>query len=347
MKITSNAHKLSAEFYLYDWNPELSFFEFKQMSDQSYRDSPFLDARIRSVGIKPLRYHQQTLEQFFCNQPPRLAPIIFHTGYCGSTLLSRALSASQNILPLREPKPLWKLAASYSVLEQPTRLLNREQWNVVARILLRSYARSFGEHQVALIKATSTSSNLIVPLIENTLLDRAMLLYQPLRSHLATNLRAEAPRNSLRTWAVHRMREWIKIPGVPKLYVSELSAGKLAVVSWLGSMYLMLEAMDQYPEHCRLYNFDTFLEDSENCMLEISEWMGFASEQESLLAALPEITSRNSKRPGESFLVSARQQKHAKALKHKTSQVKEAMDWAGYLTTKIAAFSKCREYVGD
>ncbi len=347
MNSTSRPDTSTAEYYLHNWVPAIGVIETLQMSEQGYRDSFQLDARIRTAGTAPSRYELTTLEPFFREQPSRMAPIIFHTGHCGSTLLSRVLSGSPNILPVREPMPLWQLADNFAVLDHSTRLLNREQWNLAARVLLYSYSRTFGDHQTALIKATSTSNNLIVPLIKNKLLKRAVLLYQPLISHLAATLRAAKPSDDLRSQAVPRMREWMKIPGAPSLYVSDLSPGQLSVVSWLSSMVLMLEALEQYPGYCQLQNFNYFLADPEKCVSRISEFLGFASESASLLESLPGVLSRNSKITTKAFSASDRQRKHAEVIDTKADQVADAMGWAEELIRDVAAFSKCHDYLRD
>lgn len=347
MQADTFSHTRTAEYYLYDWTPSLNLIDVKQMDEQNYRDSSWLDSRIRSSGIKPFRYPFSKIESFFGEPPAKTAPLIFHIGHCGSTLLSRVLSASPNILPLREPRPLRALSQCFSELDHPARLHNREQWDRVAKVLMHSYCRTFGEHQTAQIKMSSFCNNLISPLIENELFDRALLLYQSLYSHLASTLGIDMPSSDLRSTAAPRMWEWMKIPGAPTLQVSEMSLSELSVLNWLGSMYLLLGAQEQYPQHCKLHSFGSFLANPAGSVVDICEWFDMSSECETLLANLEEETSRNSKLPGKEFSARDRQEKHKKVHQKKQSEISHAMTWAAELCETVPALSPCAEYFSD
>ncbi|MGH6631339.1 MAG: hypothetical protein ACREB3_16555, partial [Burkholderiales bacterium] len=88
---------------------------------------------------------------------------IFHLGHCGSTLLSRALSASPNVLPVREPLTLRRLAADAGSIH-------------LLPLAIAAHARVFHPGQVAVIKATSTCNSLIEPLLAADENSRAILM---------------------------------------------------------------------------------------------------------------------------------------------------------------------------
>lgn len=99
-----------------DWllagvEPEHDRYAFARVSRATYRDSAFLDHRIRPVPTEVCSLSGAKVDRLLTAHPPRPAGWIFHTAFCCSTLLAHCLDHPGRTLVLREPAVLSRLAA--------------------------------------------------------------------------------------------------------------------------------------------------------------------------------------------------------------------------------------------
>ena len=73
-----------------------------KMSPQFYQDSVFLDPG-RMKGTCVIEVPFKWVESIANSVEIQKMPMIFHTAFCGSTLMSQSLQATFNVLSLREP----------------------------------------------------------------------------------------------------------------------------------------------------------------------------------------------------------------------------------------------------
>jgi hypothetical protein len=159
-----------------------------RITEAELRTASFLDERLGMQGRvgfwMPLEGIAAAASSVSQAQPS--ADFIFHIGHCGSTLLSRLLDQSSNVLGLREPLPLRELSENMRDLESPLSRLNRAQWEGVLAASLTLLGRRFTEQQRIIIKATSTCNGLVDPVLGLYPESRAVLLYIRLEPYLAT-----------------------------------------------------------------------------------------------------------------------------------------------------------------
>ena len=150
----------SALWHLHEIDPERGHFVLRRIEEAQYRQASFLDQRIEKACATAFKYPIQHLESLFPEDktPVRPCHYIFHIGHCGSTLLSRALSASPAIFPVREPLTLRTLAGLYR--EPGAGSFDHGLLQQLAPTVLRGFRRAFSEKQVTMVKATSICNNL-------------------------------------------------------------------------------------------------------------------------------------------------------------------------------------------
>lgn len=107
---------------------------------------------------------------------------IFHTAFCGSTLMAKALDASPRAFGLKEPDVLINLANRFIRSDDRA---NRERLRLVLRLL----ARPFGAGETVIAKPTNFANRLAVPALELLPESRAVLLYSDLRTLLRSILK--------------------------------------------------------------------------------------------------------------------------------------------------------------
>lgn len=119
------------------------------------------------------------------SEQTKAPPFIFHTAFCCSTLLARALDVPGVALALKEPDILMGLANALRVDEQlrqsPARM------SALVRTVFGLLGRRFSAGEPVLIKPTNSANNLVPYAVESGA--RVILLYGGLRDFLISVLK--------------------------------------------------------------------------------------------------------------------------------------------------------------
>ena len=113
--------------------------------EDAYRSSSFLDDRILGAATRggwvPVECVVEAAGQLVDGMRP--LHFIFHTGHVGSTLVSRLLDETGQVLSLREPLPLRTLAEAHDVLHAPESLLGPQPFDRLLETMLRLWRRGY------------------------------------------------------------------------------------------------------------------------------------------------------------------------------------------------------------
>lgn len=331
---------------MYDYNVADQLFSLMRIDEETYRAASFLDHRINKFQCPVVHYELRHLAGVFprLNENRKPLRFIFHVGHCGSTLLSRALAASQKVLPFREPVTLRSLSADQRDLGTPLSMLPEENWSWLLTTVLDTLARSFRADQVNVIKATSSANNLILPILEEHEAHRAVLLYIPLESYLATMLADSASGGDLKGQARKRMLDWLKIDTDTDLAIHALDNPRLAALSWLTSMNYMLAAMRQHTERLLMVDFEEFLADPPGHLDRIAAFLGLREESRSIVEGYAGIAGRYSKNPDAPFGAGERSRKLNLSREKRAGDIKEGIMWAESRVRRISGLEDCARY---
>ena len=107
---------------------------------------------------------------------------IFHTSFCGSTLLARALDIPGASVALREPDVLINLANRLTRSDDGA---NRERLELVLKLL----ERPFAPDENVIVKPTNFANRLVEPLLAMRPDSRAVLLYSDVETFLRSLLK--------------------------------------------------------------------------------------------------------------------------------------------------------------
>ena len=227
---------------------------FVKMSPRWYRESVFLDpGRIKGTFV--IEADLSWLQQICSSIKQQPASFIFHTAFCGSTLMSQALDALYQILPLREPEVLGNLLVyQRSDVNEKTKQL----WlDCVLRLLSRRYETD----QQVVVKVNDYANPLMLALANADYLKPTLFMYTPLNEFLAGCLKA----NNRREWIAQRYKaivnvvpHWLNLP--ENMSIREDSYGKMAAVYWCYNIALYLEAANRSSSQVRSLDFNQMLE---------------------------------------------------------------------------------------
>ena len=147
-----------------------------QMDAAGYRAASFLDDRILGPTTQGAWFPVAAISDAARRvQSARAVHFIFHTGHVGSTLVSRLLDESGDVLSLREPLPLRTLADARDVLNLPESLLSVAQSSDCLSMFMKLWGRGYAANRAIVVKATSSAGRLAIPLLEHSAASRAIV----------------------------------------------------------------------------------------------------------------------------------------------------------------------------
>jgi len=236
---------------------------FVKMSPRWYSESVFLDpARIRGTCLVEINLEKlQLMTQEITWQP---SAYIFHTAFCGSTLLAQALGSAFNCLPLREPEVLGNLQ---TYLASQTKNNEQQKHDWLGNVL-RLLSRRFDSRQTAVIKTNDFSNPMMIRLLEYPQHIPVLFMYIPLNEFVVACLKAENRRQWIQSRYLFARKKVSRILTLPDDFVVDInvdetrnynSYAQMAAVYWSYNIGLYLEAWRQFPDKLNSLDIKTLL----------------------------------------------------------------------------------------
>ncbi|MFL5238920.1 MAG: hypothetical protein ACJ8EL_15220 [Rhizomicrobium sp.] len=248
----------SPELFPLVWDPATDEVTLIRLTEVDYRQASFLDARILSPRTPRRLLAWQDLAAAAAATLLREAEnYIFHIGHVGSTLLSRMLGAHPQVFALREPAILRTLAHVHSI---PDRSCPPLQTDERLSVVLKLLSRTFRPEQRAIVKATSFVSELAVPILSGVPGAKAIFVFAPAETYLATILGAANSPSEARLLAEGRLTRLHRHIGQPRWKLSALSDGEMVAMSWVCEMTSLGATAELAGERAAWLDFDGFLQ---------------------------------------------------------------------------------------
>ena len=137
----------------------------------------FLDDRYFRNRFPVVIHRRSEIEALAAGEREGTLRLIFHTAFCGSTLLAKAMDRRGLVTALQEPIILNDLALR-PIDRDPG--LHRQLLGLTLRLL----ARPFGDDQAVVVKAANVANRILVPTLDAAPQSRAVLLYSSLTDFL-------------------------------------------------------------------------------------------------------------------------------------------------------------------
>ena len=193
------------------------------------------------------------------------APIhfIFHTAFCCSTLMLRALDIPGRTFGLKEPDVFINLANRFIRRDDAS---NRERLRLVLRLL----ERPFEAGETIIVKPTNFANRLLLPVLEASPGSRAVLLYSDVR----TLLRSLLKRGMWgRIWGRKLFRSAASWSSLDLGYSEEetfiLTDLQALALGWLMQIHEFGEAARRMGDRVMLIDSEDFLADPAATLLEV------------------------------------------------------------------------------
>lgn len=233
------------------WDRPAAALQFIHLPRERHGEFTFLADEY--LGAAQLPTATVSLAELLSTSPqqPPAAHFIFHSAFCCSTLLARALDLPGKAMALKEPQILNELADGAR-----NKMLNGELLALVLRLLSR---RSAPDERV--IVKPSNVVNLLAPALMDLSDDsRALFLYAPLRHFLGSIARKGLwGRRWGRRLYLQLLRDTGLQFGLGDGEQFELSDLQVAALAWLMHHAQAAALFEQCPGRVRTLDSDTFL----------------------------------------------------------------------------------------
>lgn len=265
-------------------------FGFLHLADELIDRAPFLDVRLDAPLADAVQVPAADVPIVV---PPRVA-WLFHTSFCASTLLARALHVAPFQIALKEPFVLRRLAdarkggwAVDGLLEASVGLLGRP-WHPGGAVV---------------IKPTHVALNVAVSLLEATPASRAIVLTSPLEDFLISNLKklpeSQAKIPILVDRALRATTFGTRLPAAAQQPPDLICAAGL---QWAAQRELVVDVLEAAgPARIRALDADTLLADVPGQVWACAQWLQLPVPRERLLAHTAAVASRNAKAMWEAY----------------------------------------------
>jgi hypothetical protein len=300
-----------------------------RFDSNSYRAASFLDDRILGPSTQGIWLQvARAIEAARQIADPRPLHFIFHTGHVGSTLVSRLLDETGIMLPLREPLPLRTIADARDQLSRPESLLSESQFLALIDALMRLWERGYGWTRAVVVKATSSSGRIAIPLLELRPQSRAIYLNLRAEPYLATLLAGQNSAEDLRGHGPGRIRRLQLRCAVPLQPLHELSPGELAALGWLAETASQQDALQELPRQVMPIDFDVFLAAVPAGLERILGHFGLPPEARYLagIGASP-ILRHYSKAPDQPYSADDRELQLRESRRDNAQEIRRGMAW--------------------
>jgi hypothetical protein len=233
---------------------------FIRLSRADYERASFLDGRVLGpqTSSRTLPW-SEAATAIDAAQLIERCGFIFHIGHVGSTLLSRLIGADRGVFSLREPLLLRTFAQLSDQPETQPRHWRDEDFDARLTGCLRLLSRTFDTSQLPLVKATSFVSELAAGLLSRASKPKAVMMYVPPESYLATILGGPNSRQEARMLAPSRLRRLNRRIGTAAWQLASLSEGEVLALSWACEMSALAQAANCGGRRAFWVNFEQFL----------------------------------------------------------------------------------------
>ncbi|MBB4860254.1 hypothetical protein HNO88_003596 [Novosphingobium chloroacetimidivorans] len=324
MTLSSTTAPLLADatWLAHRYDPGHDAVHFVRVPREAHRTATFLTDEHLPPGLEPLVVRRADAMAMV----PRTAPLhfVFHSAYCCSTLLARAFDRPDWAMGLKEPVIFndlvgWKRRGGQgpdmaSVLDDALTLL----------------ARPFTPGEAVIVKPSNIASVIAAPILALRPQSRAVLLYAPLRTYLASIAKKGLDgRLWVRTLLLGLLDDRLIDMGFsPRDHLGH-SDLQVAAVGWLAQQALFARLVSQFGDtRVRTLSSADLMRDPAAAMTRLAALFGLPLQpgEAARMVAGPAFT-RHSKSDTQ-FAASEREAEHSAAAQTHGDEIDKVAQWA-------------------
>jgi len=304
-----------------DYDPAMDRVLLARIDSDVIAQSSFLDGRT-PLSSGPA----QSVSVADCIPKQHAPAMLFHTAFCGSTLLARALQAPPAVMSLREPSALLALAmASLKPDIVPPAQVER-----AARVVLGLLGRPWVVGGRVLIKPTNQVNRILPLLLRISPQSRVLLLHSSLEQFLMSCLKKLPAAEQQVRWMAQALLPGTQLAlrlDIPLTHPFNLVES--AVLTWYAQMEIYALALSADPDNrlCSI-DIDTLLAAPTRSVAAAADHLRLPAAHEGLEARVIETFSRNAKAQDRAFDSTQRERENALMQQRYGDVIQQAMQWA-------------------
>jgi hypothetical protein len=256
--------------------------------------------------------------------PPAPLHFIFHSAYCCSTLLARAVDIEGVSMGLKEPLIL------NDMVGWRRRGADPRQLGAILDSVLTLLARPFAPGEAVVVKPSNVINSLAPAMLGLRPQSNAILLYAPLPDFLRSIARKGLwGRRWVRELFIGQLRDGIVDLGLDEQHYLDLTDLQVAAASWLAQHSVFARLIDRFgPTRVRALSSATLLERPGEAMAGLSDLFGLGLDAEAIEGVLagPAFTSHSKSNAGFSAADRLAEQRDAAAVH--ADEIEKVAVWA-------------------
>lgn len=302
------------------------------MRESDYRTASFLDDRMLTSQSKGAWVALEPVLAQAARVQPKPLHFIFHIGHVGSTLLSRLLDETHDVLSLREPLPLRVLAQAF---DRPgARDGLRDQ---AFDAFLNLWSRGYQHTDAVVLKATSSAARIGARLLNGCPQARAVYLLLAAEPSITTFLSGQSSAIDLNALGPERFYRMKTALGDPLLRQPQ-TLGELAAMSWLVERLTQHALSKQFGERILNIDFEDFLGDVRGHVQRVLHHFGLDASPERLAVVMQStVLTHYSKAPDHAYSARRRAEVLAQTRAAYGEEIKRALNWLESLAARFAS----------
>ena len=303
-----------------DWKTRT--VQFARLERAAIEREAFLDDRKASA---PLATATISALAPHVTAPIRPPAFIFHTAFCCSTLLARAVDHPGTALALREPNVTMDLANAYRMAGSDH---ERREIDAAKDIILALLSRAHQGDERVVIKPTNTANNL-APLIAQTT-SPIIFLYGDLQGFLISVLKkGEACKAFVRTQYNIFALDKVGVAAIPQRQAISFTDLQIAALVWRHQMELFSQTLQSSTTLAKSLDFRTLLDRPQETLAAASDHFALSLSQASIAETVAgPVFATNSKFDDKSYDAGARARDENDLLSRHREEIAMIETWA-------------------
>lgn len=303
--------------------------QFLRLDPGAYRNSAFLDHRLRSERREPFRAPLNAMIKLSAGlaQSTAQQPInyIFHTAFCCSTLISRCLDMQGLCSGLREPPVLMQMANEKRVAGSAP---GRGQ---VLETVLFLLGKCRAADEAVLIKPTNAANNLAEDVLRMSRTGGVLLLHSNLKYFLVSILKKGEPGRAFvrQLFAVMRAdSERTRLLDPEGL--ARLTDLQVAAFAWYAQMDNYLRLLQQFPDkRIATLDCDVFLAEPLDALVKLCAFFGIVADKSRLAEVVAgPVFTKYSKNAADDYDAAVREAEYRQVLEENHEAIEAILAWS-------------------
>jgi hypothetical protein len=261
--------------------------------------------------------------------------------------MSRLINGSPALFTLREPLLLRTFAQMRSEPETQAKRWTDDAFEAGLTTFLKLASRTFDPDARAVVKATSFVSELAAELMARAYQPKALLMFVPPESYLATILGGPNSRKETTLLAESRLKRLHRRLGSEAWRLSQLSEGEAIAMGWACEMTALACAAKEAGMRARWLDFDRFLAEPSTLLAQVFDHFDVEAKPAALRAILegPDMR-RYSKAPEHAYDAQLRRDVLDTARAKHGAEIKRGLAWLERAGAEFAPIGEVMSLAG-